>query len=264
MSIQSKKVIFSAAFIIASLLSCVSVYAGFGMPSNNYLQPAEMWDPYACNRRDLALSFQRNLALANRGLVNEMRKVGAGYLYGQGVDRNPTEAVRWLRKAADAGDTEAMLELGRCYFYGIGVEKNFVEMARLFRKVEDKGRGVFELGFNFICYPGGDFEQTSLTEEVKWFRMAAEDGSSDAMFALGGAYYFGVGTEKNFVEAIKWFHKAAIRDNSNAMYYLGSCYYNGEGVEKNLTEAEKWLRKAAARGNRDAREFLYYIKNREK
>ena len=93
MSIQSKKVIFSAALIIASLLSCVSVYAG---DETNTVEPRS---PKA------------------------MFNLGLRYYNGDGVARNFTEAVRWLRKAAELGIPEAMCNLGICYENGEGVEK---------------------------------------------------------------------------------------------------------------------------------------------
>lgn len=39
---------------------------------------------------------------------------------------------------------------------------------------------------------------------VRWLHLAAEDGSADAMGALGRCYLFGTGTVANWVEAIKW------------------------------------------------------------
>lgn len=64
-SIQSKKVIFSAALIIASLLSCVSVYAG---DETNTVEPRT---PEA------------------------MYNLGLRYYRGEGVEKNPYEAVKW-------------------------------------------------------------------------------------------------------------------------------------------------------------------------
>jgi TPR repeat protein len=44
------------------------------------------------------------------------------YKYGDGVEENPVEAVRWFRIAAENGDKHAQRSLGLCYARGEGVE----------------------------------------------------------------------------------------------------------------------------------------------
>ena len=43
---------------------------------------------------------------ATRGDVEAMLRLSAMHLYGQGVDRDPAEALRWAREAAEAGSLE--------------------------------------------------------------------------------------------------------------------------------------------------------------
>jgi TPR repeat protein len=45
-------------------------------------------------------------------------------------------------------------------------------------------------------------------EALKWFRMAAEGGMSDAMVQVGLAYEFGKGVALDFREAIRWYQRA--------------------------------------------------------
>lgn len=42
--------------------------------------------------------------------------VGYFYLQGEGVTCNYTEAIKWLKKAADNGNTNSYGWLGKCYF----------------------------------------------------------------------------------------------------------------------------------------------------
>jgi TPR repeat protein len=44
--------------------------------------------------------------------------LGLRYLRGDGVERNSYQAIQWMRKAGDAGHTEAQFALGRLYLMG--------------------------------------------------------------------------------------------------------------------------------------------------
>ena len=48
---------------------------------------------------------------AKMGLAEAQSILGACYLYGEGVDKNVDEAIKWLRQAARGGDKEAKLLL---------------------------------------------------------------------------------------------------------------------------------------------------------
>ena len=43
---------------------------------------------------------------------------------GQGVPKDEAGAVRWFRRAADAGDPRGMYGLGLMYYQGAGVERD--------------------------------------------------------------------------------------------------------------------------------------------
>ena len=57
-------------------------------------------------------------------------------------------------------------------------------------------------------------------------------------------------------EAVKWFRKAAEQGDASAQEGLGDCYRNGLGVPRDLSEAVKWYRKAARQGDEDAQTVL--------
>ena len=52
---------------------------------------------------------------------------------------NYPEGVKWLEKAADAGDAQALGNLGACYFNGFGVERNTEKGVSLIRKAAKAG-----------------------------------------------------------------------------------------------------------------------------
>ena len=65
--------------------------------------------------------------------------MGTCYINAVGVERNVSEAVKYLKLAADKGDARAMGNLGACYFNGIGVEKNTLKGADLLRRAAKAG-----------------------------------------------------------------------------------------------------------------------------
>ncbi|MBR5893847.1 MAG: sel1 repeat family protein, partial [Bacteroidaceae bacterium] len=62
-----------------------------------------------------------------------------GYCYGtgSGVEKDPTEAVKWYRKAAEQGQVNAQYNLGLCY--EIGVAKDLAEAVKWYRKAAEQG-----------------------------------------------------------------------------------------------------------------------------
>ena len=90
---------------------------------------------------------------------------------GIGVPKNQVEAVKWLRKAAEAGHAEAQFQLSRAYW---------------------KGEGV-----------GSDPEKAAT-----WAKAAAEQGNPGASYTYGAMLINGQGVERNKEDGIAWLQKA--------------------------------------------------------
>ena len=125
------------------------------------------------------------------------------------------EAVKWYRKSAEQGNSNAQFNLGLCYACGFGVLRNDVEA-------------------------------------VKWYRKAAEQGHSDAQYELGDCYLSGNGVTCDSNAAVEWCHKAAKQGHIEAQNTLGRYYENGIFVEEDLKKAAKWYRKAAEQRPKEA------------
>lgn len=107
-------------------------------------------------------------------------------------------------------------------------------------------REMFEMGQSF--YDKGDY-----TEALKWYKKAAENGSSDAQSELGFMYLNGEGTPIIKSEGVKWLIKAGENGDAMAQRTLGFMYRNGDVVYKSESEAIKWFRKAAPKFYETAR-----------
>jgi len=137
-----------------------------------------------------------------------------------------SQAVKLLTPLANAGNALAQYRLGSLYYQGRGVP-------------EDEKQAIF------------------------WWKKAAAQGYTEAMFQLGSAFLFGSQAAK-FVpdpdrEAAMWYFQAASAGHAEAQYHLGLLFLAGKGVIDSRTEAARWLQKAAAQGHPEARKALQSI-----
>src|SRR6266852_797900 len=76
---------------------------------------------------------------ANEGSPVAQSQLGLAYQLGQGVDKDPYEAIRWYRMAANSGDPLAQNNLG--YLYETGPEgiKDLAEASRWYARAAVSG-----------------------------------------------------------------------------------------------------------------------------
>ena len=91
-------------------------------------------------------------------------------------------------------------------------------------------------------------ERSDYTEELRLWRLPAEQGDVEAQTYLGVMYYKGRGVSQDYAEAMRWFRKAADQGDVEAQAMLGVMYYKGQGVSQDYAEAARWVRKAAEQG----------------
>jgi TPR repeat protein len=99
------------------------------------------------------------------------------------LPKDMTEAARWYRKAAEAGDAEAALALGRMLRDGDGIESNSAEAARWLKVAADAGSA--EAQYNLAqLYRDGSGVPADQAEAIRLFRLAAESQSGEAIAQL--------------------------------------------------------------------------------
>eukprot|EP00729_Bicosta_minor_P032700 gene32700-biopygen10627 len=184
--------------------------------------------------------------------------LGVMYRDGEGVEQDHVEAVKWYRKAAEAADADAQCNLGNMYENGEGVAQDHVEAAKWYRKAAEAGDADAQCNLGNM-YENGEGVAQDHVEAATWYRKSAEAGFAMAQYSLGIAYRDGEGVEQDHVEAFKWFRKAADAGDADAQCHLGSMYINGQGVEQDFAGALKWLQLAAVQGNENALEGLDHM-----
>ena len=122
-----------------------------------------------------------------------------------------------VRSRAEAGDVPSQAELGFLLTGGGGTLQN--------------------------CLPQDD------SESLRWTRLAADQGNTQAQFSLGLAYSGGNGVPEDRVTAVRWWRLAADQGHAAAQGNLGWAYRYGNGVPEDYVTAYMWYNLAAAQGN---------------
>lgn len=104
---------------------------------------------------------------------------------------------------------------------------------------------------------GADGIEVDENQAVKWFKIAAENGHSDAQRRLGNAYSLGVGGVPLDVNLAKyWWEKSANAGNIKSQLLLGEHYDKGEILKKDYPKAAYWYLKAAIAGDHHAQSII--------
>ena len=77
----------------------------------------------------------------------------------------------------------------------------------------------------------------------------ANSGNPIALYRVG-SHYLNDGLDKE--EGMRWYRRAAEAGSSSAAHNLGLCYMKGDGVEQNLNVALEYFQKAASLGGAQA------------
>ena len=130
-----------------------------------------------------------------------------GLLYEGGIEvqRNPAEATKWYRLAADRGYAEAQNSLGSMYQAGEGVPRDY-------------------------------------GEALRWYSLGADQGHAVSLRNLGYMYDLGLSVSEDNSRAANLYTQAAEKGDIQAMVNLGAMLSQGEPpVERDVVRAFMWL-----------------------
>ena len=129
---------------------------------------------------------------------------------------------------------------------------NLNELAR----AAQSGDVVSQIQLGSIYANGQEGMQRSYTEALRWFHMAAEQGSPLAQYNLALLFEHGLGTERSLADAAIWYQRAANMGHPGAQLNLGYMYEHGLGVTENKTKAKELYTSAANSGDQVAQHNL--------
>lgn len=138
--------------------------------------------------------------------------LGLAYAEGKGVPVLENETSGWMRKAAEGGLPAALVRMGELLLDGEGVERDPVEALRLFSAAARAGdaKGQYYKG---ICCLYGYGLMKDPEMAVRYLKAAADMGYAPALYRLGLLYRDGMGIGADWREAVKYLYLAAGEEN---------------------------------------------------
>jgi TPR repeat protein len=207
---------------------------------------------------------------SNTNLPNRQLDIARAYDEGYGLWRNGEEAVKWYRRAADAGNADALGELGHKYLIGLGgLEMNEDTGVKLLNKAVMKGSAsaAYELGQYYLPdhYKAKNWKRKSDRKKaIELFKVAAERGTTKALIAIAREYVkIGNGKEavrwanggdepdpENKKEHRHWEMSRSIADSQGRCSYIkGEVYALGIGkIEQDLVRAKELFMESYRKG----------------
>lgn len=165
------------------------------------------------------------------------------------MKRDLDVAQQWYEASALQGNSQAEFSLGQMYAQGWGIPPDEAQAVRWMEMANRPNTDESDLGWLPI---EGYGVQTNYAKAAYWYRLAADQGHSEAQFELADLYSQGKGVPKDQTEAFKLTKAAANQGFTKAATALGWRYANGRGVEKDEQEAFFWYTVAARRGDKTA------------
>jgi len=105
-------------------------------------------------------------------------------------------------------------------------------------------------------YFSGQGVPPDVTEGVRWYRMAAEQGNVMAQLALGVMYADGRSSGQDGTDAERWFRRAVAQGVDRAQYDFRVVYADDRGVGLDDVTTHMWLDLAASRSTGEVQELV--------
>ncbi len=186
-------------------------------------------------------------AAAERGEAEAQYLLGLQYREGDGIDRNPAEAEKWLRRSAQTGHVEAQAALGSLQATSDTPEAR-AEAAKWLLSAADQGntQAMHDLGDLYREHPGLSGDPLAA---LRWYVQAATAGQPAAARAVAELYGRGQGVARDWVLALHWYRRAAELGDGQAKLVLGRVEAVLQAVTDNPEQALPWWRTEASKGD---------------
>jgi TPR repeat protein/ankyrin repeat protein len=178
---------------------------------------------------------------ANANDVDAQLLLGQLFFDGLCVQRDPTKAFEWTKKAADQGNLEAKRQLAQAYEQGLGAAQDPAQAARYMKEAAEGGDAV-AMGLLAVYLIEGRGVPKNPQLAISWLQKAADSGDYDSASRLGLIYLDEKLTAADPVKALKYSLPAAEHGTPFAQAMAGFAYL----AQNNLIEGHKWLNIAAA------------------
>ena len=237
-------------------------------------------DLLAAQRKPEALEWYRRAA--DKEQAEAQAKLAQYALTGELSERDPFQAARYAKAAAEKNHPEALKIMGDLYRYGLGIKADNHVAHDYYHRAAALGSAAAaqKLISDAALYHPQQYEQIKTaalqqqqTETIyhlaeaqahaigrpadynaarKNYMEAAEFHHKNAAAALGRIYHYGLGTAQDPRAAAHWYAIAAEQNHPSAQYHLACFYYHGQGVGCHVPTACYWLQAAISNGHTSA------------
>jgi TPR repeat protein len=149
-----------------------------------------------------------------------------GKIYQEGAlgisEKSSKKAVKLLKRAVELGCVEAMNALGLLYQRGEGVKKiDSKKSMQLYEMAADQGSHWGQHNLASLLYEEEIKKASPNHAEVfRYYKLAADQGLTEAEINLGMCYVHGYGVSADMNEARRWFVRAAAKGHEKAIFVL--------------------------------------------
>ncbi len=201
---------------------------------------------WVSGKKDYEKAIKYYNKAANLDHADAINNLGVLYEEGTGVQQDINLSISYYKKAIDLDSTYAANNLAVLYMFGDKAEKNVEKAQELLLdalEISKESLTYFNLAQLFSVKK--DYEKM-----VSYYKEAIKiDNDSDSLYALGVAYEYGEGVEKNDKKAFELILKASKQDNIDAINWIGAAYYGGIGIPRNINLAIKYYKEASDKGD---------------
>ncbi|XP_022710368.1 protein sel-1 homolog 1-like [Varroa jacobsoni] len=220
---------------------------------------------------------------AEQGFLEAHVELGHMFYFGIGVEKSYPVAFKYFQQALMQGHTSAFYYLGLMNGQGTGVVRNCHNAVDLLKEVAERGpwmsfmqeayKAYSEgrmnealIRYMFVAELGSEVAQSnaahvltntnpvlysanaSLALAIRFWQMAADQGSPAARLKLGDAYFYGYGVPADYNEALQYYRLAGednFRPSAQALFNLGLMHEYGQGVPADNHLARRYYHLAA-------------------
>ena len=177
---------------------------------------------------------------ADEGNIYGMIQYGNMLLKGEGIDMNKIEAVDYFKQAADKGSADAMYQ---CYQLFFEPDHNLIDKTDAYLYLQSAAsRGHLDAinEYAMKLYTGDYFQEDQGTALI-YLEVAAKDGHVKSMLEYAGIMY----RLDNKRKAYEYYKIAAANGSKEAMMFLGYMLKIGDGIPRNLKESNYYFDQAS-------------------
>ncbi|MBV8167089.1 MAG: sel1 repeat family protein [Alphaproteobacteria bacterium] len=164
------------------------------------------------------------------------------------VSQDVDKGIQELAAAADAGLAPAARELSELFADGVLLQKDGSEARRWLERAAELGSAAAQNNLGWALLVGKDGFPPNLERSLFWIRRAAEQGQPNAQTTLAYSYQLGRGVPRDFAHARFWYEEAAAQNFGIAVLSIGIMAERGLGQPVDLEQAKAYYRQAEALG----------------